>query len=156
MRDLAILKAACDAIIADSTLQPKKDAQGKILETFCNVGAQRVANAMGCRELDRQMADGMYSVMALNASKKWNQVLGSAASLWAQSGGLAFAAMTSLQLKEAHGHIAAIYPAPMEFSGSMGHPVPLVANVGKTNAKEKESMAFPVLFGEPEYFTWNG
>jgi hypothetical protein len=151
LKDPARLKAACDAVIKDPALAPR--LAGGVMTTYCNVGAIRVANARGCRELDGLMADDQYKVMAANALGTWRKAAsGAEASLWAQQGGLAFAAMTGKMLGEEHGHIAAIYPAPMQMSGSLGHPVPIVANVGKTNAQEKESLAFPVAKGEPDYF----
>ncbi len=150
------LRNACDQITHDPALAPERNNVGAIVKTHCNEGAQRVANALGCKELDGLMADGQYKIMDENRSGNWLKVIGSTASLQAQMGGLAFAAMTSAQLGEQHGHIAAIYPAPMEKSGSLGHPVPLVANVGKTNAEEKEGAAFPVAKGEADYFVWLG
>ena len=156
MKNLAILKAACDSVIADPSLQPKKNAQGQIIETHCNMGAIKVANAMGCHELDNQMADQQHATMIANVSKLWTKVDGITATNYALAGGLAFASMSSTQLKEAHGHIATIYPAPMQFSGSLNKQVPMVSNVGVTDIEEKESMAFPVADGEPDYFTWQG
>lgn len=155
MRDLATLKAACDEIVSDPNLQPVKDSSGKIVETHCNLGAMRVARAMGCDELDNLMADQQYEVMSDNATKRWAKVDGMTASAHALAGGLSFAAMTSEQLGETHGHIAAVYPAQMQESPSLGKEVPLVANVGKTDAEEKESAAFPVADGEPDYFIWD-
>ena len=156
MKDLITLKAACDAIINDPSLRPVKDAKGKIIETFCNVGAQRVARSMGCKELDGLMADQQYDIMNSNASGLWQKVPGCAAAAWADSGGLCFAAMTAVMLGETHGHIAAVYPGAMQWSGSLNRNVPEVANVGKTNQEEKESQAFPVAKGEADYFTWQG
>lgn len=155
MKNLTTLKTAQAAILADKSLQPVKDTAGKITETHCNIGAERVANAMGCRELDGLMADGQYAVMYRNASKRWAKVDGAAAVAHAMAGGLAFAAMTGAMLREEHGHIASISPEPMQFSGSLHKNVPLVTNIGKTDADERESMAFPVAFGEPSYFSWD-
>jgi hypothetical protein len=156
MKDLQILKAACDAVLADPKLLPVKDAAGNIVETHCNFGAIRVANAVGCHELDGKMADQQYTTMDDNASGLWLKVTGDAATAFAQLGGLAFACASSKMLGEAHGHIAAVYPAPMQFSGSLGKNVPVVANIGKTDTEEAESRAFPVAKGEPSYFVWNG
>lgn len=147
------LKAVLDAIIADPELAPK--TVNGVLVTHCNAGAIRAANAAGCHELDGLMADDQYKTMDENRLGTWLKTSGESASLLANSGGLAFAAMTSKMLGETHGHIAAVYPAPMQYSGSLNKEVPLVANVGKTDAEEKESMAFPVSKGEPDYFCWN-
>ena len=152
MKDLPTLKAICDKVVAAPDLAPR--LVGGVLVTYCNVGAIRVANAMGCHELDGLLADDQYKVMSVNESGKWNKVPGPAASLWAQQGGLAFAALPGARLKEEHGHIAAVYPAEMQMSPSLGHPVPMLANVGKTNVEEKESQAFPVAAGEADYFIY--
>lgn len=155
MRDLAVLKSAQAAVIADPALQPVKNAAGAIVETHCNFGAERVAQAMGCTELDGLMADGQYEVMDENASLRWAKVDGMTATAHACAGGLAFAASSSAMLHEAHGHIASISPEPMQFSGSLNKKVPMVCNIGKADADEKESVAFPVDKGEPSYFIWD-
>lgn len=151
---MSVLQDVCDEIVHDPSLEPFRDSSGKIVETHCNEGAERVAQALGCDELDNLMADQQYRVMEENQSGRWKKVLGQEATDHALSGGLAFAAATSAMLGETHGHIAAVYPAPMEWSGSLAKDVPMVANVGKTDAEEKESAAFPVAMGEPDYFTW--
>lgn len=156
MRDLPTLKAACDAVVRDPALFPVKDAAGNIVETHCNFGAVRVANAMGCHELDHLMADDQHATMLVNKSGLWKKADGAAAAAHAMAGGLAFASASGAMLGEAHGHIAAVCPEPMQFSGSLGKDVPILANVGKTDAEEKESLAFPVAKGEPDYFVWLG
>ena len=140
------LKAICDEVIADPSLEPSAGV------THCNEGARRVANAMGYFGFNDEslLADDMVAIM--NAGGPWSKVDGETAAAHAQVGGLAFAAMSSYQLGEAHGHIAAVYPAPMQFSGSFNKKVPMVANVGKQDAEEKVSAAFPVALGEPDYF----
>lgn len=157
-----MLKDACDQVIHDSDLAPEKDPYtGKIVKTHCNQGALLVAQAMGCNEFDTapgeepMMADAMVALMAENASGRWRVVDGPQASIHALSGGLCFAAMTSEQLDEAHGHICAVYPVGMQSSGSLGHDVPMVANVGVCLAEEKSSQAFPVLRGEATYYAWS-
>lgn len=157
MKDLAVLKGACDAVIVDPRLQPIIDpGTHKVLETFCNCGAMRVAHLMGCDELKGLNAEQQYAVMSENKSGLWKKSNDSDAVNWALSGGLAFGAMTAEMLGETHAHIAAVYPSPMQFSGSLNKNVPCVANVGQKNAEEKESLAFPVSKGEPDWFIWNG
>lgn len=160
--DGELLKDACDQVIHDSDLAPKRDKSGAIVETHCNEGALLVARAMGCHEFDTPvgddplMADAMCQLMSDNVSGNWDKVDGSAATLHALSGGLGFAAMSSYELGEAHGHICAIYPVGMQESGSLGHDVPMVANVGVCLAEEKSSQAFPVSKGEASYYIWKG
>ena len=140
------LKAACDEVIADPALEPGNGV------THCNEGARRVAHAMGYFGFNDEslLADDMIAIM--NAGGPWSKVDGATATAHALAGGLAFAAMSSHQLDDAHGHIAALYPAPMQLSGSFSKDVPMVANVGKQDREEKVSAAFPVAFGEPDYF----
>lgn len=157
MKDLAKLKAACDAVIADPKLRPILDPNtGQIVTTFCNFGAMRVAHAMGCDELQGLTADNQYAVMNANKSGLWIKVQGLMAAGLAQQGCLVFAAMTAAMLGEAHGHIAAVAPVPMQFSGSLNRSVPCVANVGATTGIMKSSQAFPVSKGETSYFAWDG
>ena len=155
MRDLAVLKAALADLLSDKNLVCQKDEQGKIVKTFCNLGAMRAARAMGCDELDNMVADAQYWVMAANASNRWAKVAGMTASAHANAGGLSFAAMDSQGLKQAHGHIACLSPEPMQFSGSLNKLVPMVCNIGQVNADQKVSKSFPVAQGEPDYFIWD-
>ncbi len=156
-----LLRDACDQVIHDPNLAPLVDAlSNKVIETHCNQGALLVAQAMGCHEFDPaegedlKTADEMVLHIVSNDSGRWSLVDGSTATIHALSGGLGFAAMDSARLKEAHGHIAAIYPVGMQKSGSLQKDVPMVANVGKCNGEEKASSAFPVRIGEPSYFIW--
>lgn len=151
-----LLKDVCDSVISDNSLAPVIQ-DGKILETHCNEGAQRIANALGCRELDDMNADAQHRVMEENLSGLWEKVDGADATLHALDGKLAFASATHEMLGEPiHGHIAAIYPAARMWSGSLGKDVPMVANIGKSDREERVSEAFPVDRGEPDYFVWRG
>lgn len=143
-----ILKAICDEVINDPDLQPHGG------RTFCNKGAERISHVMGCFDFDglELDADQMYTL--ISCSLNWTKCTGQEATIHALSGGLAFAIMTSIELGELHGHIAAIYPVGMQWSGSLSKDVPLVANCGKQNGEEKVSQAFPPSRGEPNYFCW--
>ena len=151
-----LLKDACDQVINDPDLQPSNGV------THCNAGALLVAQAMGCEEFNSPdgeeplLADAMILLMQMNVSGLWSMVSGSDATIHALGGGLAFAAMSSAELGEEHGHLATIYPTGMQYSPSLKHDVPLVANCGKRNGEEKVSEAFPVAHGEPSYYKWAG
>lgn len=147
--NLPALRDACAAAVSNPAFAPGNGV------THCNQAAQFIANAMGCTELDNKMADQQHAAMVANTSGRWTKVDGASATAFALLGGLGFASMSSAQLKEAHGHIAAIYPAPMQFSGSLNKNIPIVANVGVNESEEKESMAFPVAMGEPDYFIYH-
>lgn len=146
--NVVTLREICDDVIADRSLEPRNG------QTFCNEGARRVAQAMDCHDFDDEslLADDMIAIM--NSGGAWQLVEGQDAADHAQLGGLAFACLSSHQLGEAHGHIAALYPADMEYSGSLARMVPMVANVGKQDREEKVSAAFPVSKGEPQYYVW--
>lgn len=153
------LKSICDKVLRDPELAPLRDKKtGKITATHCNTSSLLVAVTMGCLEFssagESLLADAMVAVMRENRSGCWKKVDGSTASIHALSGCLAFAAMSSEDLKEAHGHIAPLYPVGMQFSGSFKKDVPMVANVGIVQELETVSRAFPVTRGEPSYFTW--
>ncbi len=137
------------ALVKAPELQP---TNGK---TFCNIAARRVAQFFGCHDFDAPnlLADEM--IWILLGSTYWIKTMdGEVAAAFAQSGNLAFAVMSSERLGDDHGHIAAVFPAQCELSPSLGHPVPLLANVGKTCGITKESLDFPVAKGEADYFLW--
>lgn len=172
-----VLKDACDAILADPDLRPDYDKSGKLLRTFCNCGLRRVAQAVGCQELDdpNATADIMLGIVKENKSGRWKRGTGSEATIHALSGGLAIAGMSSSDLGEAHGHVCVVYPVGMQRSNSLGKDVPMVANVGpgdqasplvdvkgrpgiktRNNWLCSVSWAFPCkrLEKEPDYFLW--
>jgi len=124
-------------------LQPKNGV------TFCNIAARRVMDFFGYTDFDAPdlNADEMVGIM-----KSWKEISGIAAAAHAIEGNLVFAGETSQRLHEAHGHIAAVFPAPGQVSPSLGRAVPLLANVGIRCGIIKSSDAFPVLDGEATYF----
>lgn len=144
------MKALCDAALANPVFHPKNGT------TYCNLALNSIAKGAGCDEFDGLMADEIYQLMVTNASGKWARVDGSDVSIWALSNGLAVAALPSHRLGEAHGHVCAVYPLGMQASGSLGHDVPMVANIGKTVGVMRSSQAFPPAKGEAEYFTYAG
>ena len=144
-----VLKAAADAALADPDFQPGAGV------THCNQAVMSVAAQLGCEELAGICADEQYQVMSSNASGRWRKVLGSDASIHALGGGLAIAGLPSQRLGEAHGHVAICYPVGMQYSGSLGRDVPMLANVGRTVGVMKSSAAFPVADGEADYFIWS-
>jgi hypothetical protein len=146
---MSALKDACDAALDNPAFQPRDG------ETFCNLAAASIAQALGCGELQGLMADEIYAKMANNAAGHWTKLDGSSASQKAIAGGLVIAAMSSGMLSEAHGHVAVLYPQSAEFSGSLNRYVPCVANIGKTVGVMKSSEAFPVSVGEADYFAWS-
>ena len=170
------LRERCNALVSDPSLQPEYSKDGKLMRTFCNFGALRMAQAAGCSEFDGKdvTADVMYSIMALNKTGRWKRVENRIAVLHALDGGLAFAAATGSSMKAGHGHIAVIRPEGMQRSGTLGHDVPIVANIGqgdpdaplvdtgkdtgiktRRNWSCKVSQAFPCKkHGEPSYFIW--
>ena len=148
----AILKAACDKALANPAYQPNADGHH---ETHCNQAVMEIATELGCVDLLHFCADEQYQIMSGNASGRWTKVQGQRAALHALDGGLAIAAMPSQRIGDAHGHVAVVYPQGMEASGSLGHDVPMLANVGKNVGVMKSSAAFPVAAGEADYFIWS-
>lgn len=155
-----ILKAACDAALANPAFQPSEGV------THCNEAAAFIAQALGCNELGGILADADYLVMGRNVSGKWKNVTRFDAAIQALSNGLAFAILPSYRIMDGidendkpiyakHGHIAAVYPLGMQWSGSLQHDVPIVCNIGKTVGIMKTSGAFPVMSGDPYFFTWS-
>ena len=150
------LKSLCDRVMELPDLAPVKNAAGEVVETFCNVGARTIAQGADCHEFDdpRLDAEAMGQIMVDNVSGCWEKVGGADATAHAKEGGLAFAFMSRERLKEGHAHIDAVYPDEMEWSGSLGRNVPMLANVGMADQEERESQAFPVEVGEADYYIW--
>jgi len=149
------IKDVCDAALNDPSFKPKKGT------TYCNLAVDWIADQMGCTEFDGLMADEIYQTMLTNKSGKWAKVDASDATIWALSNGLAIAGLPSQRLGEAHGHVCVIYAVSMEPSSSLGHDVPMVANVGKSVGVMRSSQAFPVEDPsgkslEADYFTYAG
>ncbi len=148
--DSASLKAFLQQLTQRPELEPGNGV------THCNQAARETAQFIGCHEFDdlNLLADDLEQIMRLNISNKWEPCDGSTAANRAMIGGLVFAVKTSKELGEEHGHIAAIFSSPMQFSGSLNTDVPMCANVGKRNGVMKVSEAFPVAKGEPAYYTY--
>lgn len=138
------LKKACDAVLSDPSLRPSSGV------THCNQALARIASACGYTAFAGLLADDILAEVV--AAPEWEEVSGSDAAIHALSGGLVFAGMSSTRMGEAHGHVAAIYPLGMGRSGSLGHDVPMVANVGKFVGICLSTEAFPVAVGEASYY----
>lgn len=134
-----MLKQACDAILADNNL--KQNAQG---QTFCNIAVQRALSLMGALP-----PGGTANAMIDKMASSWAQVTGEQAHALALDGQIVVAA----QKGAAHGHVALVYPAPMELSGSWNKHVPMLANVGKSSVSGlvRASRAFRT---EPAYYAY--
>lgn len=136
-----VLRRFLDGMVKDPSLKAKADGT-----TFCNQAVQQVCHLECYKEFDGLLANEIIEKM--NGSSEWLNVRSIQASDWAQRGGIGVAALPGTP----HGHVAVLYPGPMQTSGSLGRDVPIVANVGKKNAVMKVSAAFPVKNGEPGYW----
>jgi hypothetical protein len=127
------LKALCDAAVSAPEFQPKDGV------THCNQAVRSIALGMGYTGFaPDELATHMIGFMA--ASPDWEAVNMEHAAQFAQAGRMVVACM----VEQSHGHVAVLYPAPMQQSGSLGYEVPMIANVGKTNGVMRASQAFPV------------
>jgi len=161
-----------DALVLDKSLFPIYDNNARLLKTFCNLGAKRNSPGEDFHEFDGKdlLADDMGVIMRENKSELWKLMSGAEAALWSMNGRRAMAFMSAKELGSKHAHIARLYPKDMAMSGSLGHPVPYVANIGRGDPKAalvnmfnpvektcrnwvcKASQAFPVKKGEPLYY----
>ena len=146
MENIMKLKLLCDEAVANPSFEPR---DGK---TFCNFGARFIAEGMGFMGFPANiLANEMIGFLA--TSSGWVEDSIARAHAHAARGGLAFVCLSEYP----HGHIAALYPAPMEDSGTWGGPVPMLANVGRKNGVVKMSAVYRLetrpllrafLFGE--------
>lgn len=131
MANVARLQQLCTEAVSNPAFVPKF---GK---TFCNFCARYIAEGMGFFGFPANaMANDMIGFLATRP--EWREDSIERAHAHAIRGGLAFLTLTEYP----HGHIAAVYPAPMESSGSWGEDVPLLANVGATNGIMRASAVF--------------
>lgn len=130
--------------------------EGKIVETFCNIAANEIAQKMGCDDLfdhehkRERTADEIYDFMASHSDSKnpgtfsWQEiqcatlqpefrdVAFSAIQFQANSGNLIFAVQSSYNMGSEHGHICVIRPGVMKNSGKWGK-IPACMNIGGEN-----------------------
>lgn len=145
------LRDFLDAGVKRDDLKQKPDGS-----TWCNRWSKEVAKFCGCTDFEDypkvELADSIYQFLDSNISRRWSRIDKEFASRVASEGHLVFAVLPSWQLNAAHGHIAPLYPAQMEFSESLKEMVPIIANVGKDNGIGKTSKYFPVKIGHPKFF----
>jgi hypothetical protein len=147
--DAAVIKAACDAVVADTGLRAELDEHGNVVKTFCNFAVQRVAHAVGYDGFADLMADEIYELC--KSSPEWGAVTASQAATAAGQGLLVLAAHEYLP----HGHVCVVYPGGgLVYSGTWKADAPIVANVGHKNGIMGANFAFPVADTQPTYFIW--
>lgn len=154
------LKDILDTVRKQSDLVPVVDKDGHVLTTFCNIGLDRIlklcdlprmVNGLNGQPL---MANAMVNYMR-NSSSQWEKVDGDVACARASQGILVVAAQANDTLN-GHGHVAAVYPAQEEYSGSWGKEVPMLNNIGRPfkdgrfNQVMRASQCFRM---EPEYYS---
>ncbi|MDE2098442.1 MAG: hypothetical protein KGL39_14410 [Patescibacteria group bacterium] len=154
IKDVDALKDFLLALVHAPELQPKFDKNGKFLESFCNIAVNRTGQFYNYNQFSGKTADEICGIMA--KSSDWQKVSRTDFSLGIQGGKWGVAGMTSSLLNQKSGHVASGFPAPMEMSPSLGHPVPMLANVGIECGIMKESLDFPVNRGEPDYYIFVG
>ncbi len=107
------------------------------MTSYCNIAVRRISEGMGYFGFTPAMlARNMIEIMSIDTA--WTEDTIERAHLHAMRGGLSVIGLDEYP----HSHVAVIYPAPMEDSGSWGCPVPILANVGKTNGIMKASAVF--------------
>ena len=150
--DVIKFKAALDTVREDKDLAPKIDDDGTVLETFCNIGLDRImALIPGMPRMLNKLnnrpfcANDMCECMA-NSPSRYAEVTGEVACARAAQGILVIAC----QQEAGHGHVAAVYPAPMAWSASWAKQVPVLNNIGKINGVLRASQCFRT---EPKYYS---
>ena len=137
-------RAFLTKLVADEKYQPEPGGR-----TFCNIALQAYAHTFGIKCFDDKLANDICTTAAdhpdFTIEKDPERVM-----RHASRGGFAFAGKKG----EKHGHVAAVFPAPLVYSGSWKRSVCLVANIGKSNGIMPLSMAFPVKDSPPEYYVY--
>jgi hypothetical protein len=151
--DRAMKKEELESLLHDIVQDSDLFQDSADHHTHCNIAIARACEHFGYEwpkdtSGDYPLANAMIQIMIENGDR-WILDDSDRAVAHAMKGGLAIAAKEYAE----HGHVASIAPRPMEMSGSLGHEVPIVANVGRGSSKFcKVSEAFPPAEGEPRYF----
>ncbi len=132
------------------TVRNQKDLTPKAGQTFCNVGLDRIMALLGLPRFTSPingqpiLANDMIEV--LENSSDYEKVAGFVACARAMKGVF----VVACQCEAMHGHVAAVYPAAMEYSGSWKKEVPMLNNIGKQNGVLRASQCFRI---EPDYYS---
>lgn len=138
------LKEILDSVRKQSDLAPHDGI------TYCNIALDRILGLYGQpRMMDSKgnpiMANAMCDFMR-DHPESWTKVDGNTACARASQGIL----VVACQKENEHGHVAAVYPSPMETSGSWQKEVPMLNNVGKDVGVMRCSKCFRT---EPDYYS---
>jgi hypothetical protein len=120
-----------------ATIVKKSNGNTDESVTHCNQAVDYIAYKMGCEWFKDKNANQIYDIMVRNFPK-FVPVEFPLAAKEANKGKLVIAA----QKGKEHGHVAVLYPAEMEKSGTFGCMVPMVANVGLHNGVMRLSQGF--------------
>ena len=152
------LKSVLDTVRQQEDLKPVVDAEGHVLKTFCNIGLDRILGLYGTPRMANKLngqplcANDMVDYMR-NSATAWTEVTGEVACARASQGILVVAAQGN---DSGHGHVAAVYPAPAEHSGSWGKDVPMLNNIGRPNKKGEANQVWKASLcfrTEPKYYS---
>lgn len=131
-------------LVVDTKYIPTPDGR-----TYCNMALNAYAKTFGYNGFDGKLANEICDIASNSADftieKDPERVMKHAA-----NGGFAFAGKRG----EKHGHVAAVFPGPLVYSGSWKMSVPVLANVGKSNGIMPTSMAFSVKDSPPDYYIY--
>ena len=136
---------------------PLDYVHGTVVRTFCNFNLDHVMLLYGVKRFinpltrEPHMANDMIITME-SSPKQWEKVNGDVACARASQGIL----VVACQREDNHGHVAPIYPASMEMSGSWGKNVPMLSNVGRPNSKGEFNQvwrASQCFKTEPDYYS---
>ena len=116
--------------------------------TYCNIALNRV---FGFCDMDKLMSKSepmLANDMCdhFRDSGEWQKIDGYSATARAMQGIL----VVACQKGPIHGHVAPVYPVPMDYSPSWGKEVPILSNVGKNNVLQRASKCFRT---EPDYYS---
>lgn len=120
--------------------------------TFCNEAVNAVLNAMGCSEMTGMRADEMVAYM--RTSKTFLIKPMEDCQFLANEGVVIVAAMTSLELKQSHGHVCTVTPGIGDYSGHWNKKTPLVLNLGRTGTCFRSRGVNYAFVTMPAFYAW--
>lgn len=120
------------------------------LDTLCNLFVRRVAEGVGCQELDKMLANSIVH----HCEKRWVALDPDEAQDQANQGRLVIAGWANPT--GGHGHVAVIIKGNLGWSKSFEDDVPMCANAGTSIFYGRPvSYAFKAS-QKPSYYMWPG
>lgn len=134
---------------------------GKVEKTFCNFAIRDICGTLGYHAFEGMLADQIYAHM--RKSQDWVKIEMKDAQFLANQGTLVIAALPSVMLDAAHGHVCVVRPGEDIYSSKWDARAPVCINIGAQNfilrfktsdGKFIEAGVNGAFSKQPYFFAW--